>query len=551
MPDDNKLHQLPGSLGQFELYSVNAYSERLPSRMKDAGGVFFPMWQREAMWVNFEQGRYKYAVRVFMGHVNAVSGRQMKEGPETQDGVDAQDYIVVPGQDWLDGICVAPGVVRQFVAMPLGSGYTVEGQKTSEEKHGGLQIEITPEMLPDLRFWSDAKQKYITLGPYRSLIDDLDESDTPEELGYKVGDVLRSYPTDEAYHEPFRVRDFVMSKTGETDEKSTSEDVVVLDAIYRRLPTSSKPVGMAPIRDSSGATFSDYLKSANLFSDGDGYGDSGAVRFGVAPPALEHYRCSSPERSSMDQIMAGQAQAPDESYETEEQTREAEESTNTDEKAEFETKDIKAMGLAAGGKLIQDIYKDPYPASTWNHAAARILNVHMLDPDSFEKVTHIVPRPPPIDVSEYVEAGGEFYVVDEKIDERLDGGDFDNVKSVSHMDQQVGITTDPEFDPAKPKMCSTCEVRLCDCIVRPCNHQFCNMCIKQLAQKKGEGAEASAQQQGHWTCPRCDSAVAHVAGFSAPMNLPGEEPLRTRVAVHVLKIEDGRLRFSSIQKSRI
>lgn len=88
----------------------------------------------------------------------------------------------------------------------------------------------------------------------------------------------------------------------------------------------------------------------------------------------------------------------------------------------------------------------------------------MLDPDSFEKVTHIVPRPPPIDVSEYVEAGGEFYVVDEKIDERLDGGDFDNVKSVSHMDQQVGITTDPEFDPAKPKMCSTCEVRLCDCM---------------------------------------------------------------------------------------
>lgn len=29
-----------------------------------------------------------------------------------------QDFIVLPGQKWLDGICVAPGVVRQFVAMP-------------------------------------------------------------------------------------------------------------------------------------------------------------------------------------------------------------------------------------------------------------------------------------------------------------------------------------------------------------------------------------------------------------------------------------------------
>jgi hypothetical protein len=30
------------------------------------------------------------------------------------------------------------------------------------------------------------------------------------------------------------------------------------------------------------------------------------------------------------------------------------------------------------------------------------------------------------------------------------------------------------------------------------------------------------------------------------MNLPGEEPLRTKVPVNVLKIEDGRMRFSSV-----
>lgn len=115
-------------------------------------------------------------------------------------------------------------------------------------------------------------------------------------------------------------------------------------------------------------------------------------------------------------------------------------------------------------RIVQDIYKDPYPPTTWNHAAARILHIHILDPVSCEKVTHIVPTPPNTDVKAYTEAGGQYFVVEEKVDERLDGGDFDNVKSVSQMDQHIGISTEPEFDPTKPKMCTTCELRLCDCM---------------------------------------------------------------------------------------
>lgn len=100
----------------------------------------------------------------------------------------------------------------------------------------------------------------------------------------------------------------------------------------------------------------------------------------------------------------------------------------------------------------------------WNHAAARIIHVHMIDPESCEKVTHVVPQPPPVAVEDYIKDGGQFYVIEEKVDERLPGGDFDNVKSVSQMDKHVGITTDTEFDPTKPKMCTTCERRLCDCM---------------------------------------------------------------------------------------
>ena len=52
--------------------------------------------------------------------------------------------MVVPGQPWLDGYCVAKGTIRQFVAMPLGDGHTVEEQLTGQGVHGGLQIAVHP-----------------------------------------------------------------------------------------------------------------------------------------------------------------------------------------------------------------------------------------------------------------------------------------------------------------------------------------------------------------------------------------------------------------------
>lgn len=92
--------------------------------------------------------------------------------------------------------------------------------------------------------------------------------------------------------------------------------------------------------------------------------------------------------------------------------------------------------------------------------------MHILDPASCEKVTHIVPPPPPIDAMGYVGANMPFFVVEEQVDNRVEGGDFDNVASVSAMDKKiVGVATEePEFDPSKPRMCKECETRLCDCM---------------------------------------------------------------------------------------
>ncbi len=57
---------------------------------------------------------------------------------------DPQDYVVAPPQPWLDGFCVTKGVIRQFVAMPLGRGYTAEEQITGEAEYGGVQIMVYP-----------------------------------------------------------------------------------------------------------------------------------------------------------------------------------------------------------------------------------------------------------------------------------------------------------------------------------------------------------------------------------------------------------------------
>jgi hypothetical protein len=125
MPDDDRLHALPASVGSFPLYNTEDYTDKLPDNILEKGGVFLPMWQREALWIEFHttseslySGNHmkSYAIRVYIGQINAVTGRNMMEERAGTSWV--QDYIVVPDQKWIDGVCVAPGVVRQFVAMP-------------------------------------------------------------------------------------------------------------------------------------------------------------------------------------------------------------------------------------------------------------------------------------------------------------------------------------------------------------------------------------------------------------------------------------------------
>ncbi len=139
IPDDGRDYPLPPGLGAFPLRHLDDYAARLPESWRMRGGVLAPMHQAEAMWIDFHSD-YPFAVKVATGKVCAIAGETWVDRLNR----DPQDYAVLPEQPWLDGYCVEEGVVRQFVAMPLGEGYTVEEQLTGAAVHGGLQIVAYP-----------------------------------------------------------------------------------------------------------------------------------------------------------------------------------------------------------------------------------------------------------------------------------------------------------------------------------------------------------------------------------------------------------------------
>jgi hypothetical protein len=147
IPDDDQASPLPPGLGNFPLQHVDNHAANVPSTWLQRGGVMLPMFQSEAMWLNLgsvtianRRVPYPFAIKIATGKQCAVSGKAWTEGLQQ----DPQNYVVAPKQPWLDGYVVAKGLIRQFVAMPLGAGYTVEEQLTGKAEHGGLQIAVYP-----------------------------------------------------------------------------------------------------------------------------------------------------------------------------------------------------------------------------------------------------------------------------------------------------------------------------------------------------------------------------------------------------------------------
>lgn len=148
-------HPLPPGLGEFPVRRVADFPDTVPEEWRARGGVMLPVYLREAMWLSFAGTRRPAALQVGVGKVCAVSGEPWSDRLSR----DPQNYVVLPRQPWLDGINSGKGTVRQFVAVPLGLGATVEGQVTGEEVWGGVQLQCFSLNERELAIWREAEQR--------------------------------------------------------------------------------------------------------------------------------------------------------------------------------------------------------------------------------------------------------------------------------------------------------------------------------------------------------------------------------------------------------
>jgi hypothetical protein len=203
IPDDGRDYPLPPSLGAFPLRHVDDCEERVPESWIQYGGVMLPMYQSEALWLSFHtpQG-YPFAVKVATGKQSAITGDAWREGLHRSP---EQDYLVCPEQPWLDGYVVERGMIRQFVAMPLGSGYSAEEQLTGQAEHGGLQLQVYPlkrkawERVLAERARQQAEQRYWAVDPT-----DLPPLSMCADMGLAPGGQMRQ----EIYEDPYPFGDW-------------------------------------------------------------------------------------------------------------------------------------------------------------------------------------------------------------------------------------------------------------------------------------------------------------------------------------------------------
>lgn len=126
---DETTYGLPPSLGTFEVRDAD-----------DASEVLMPMWQSEAAWIDFTAPhRYPFMLKIGVGGINAITGDPYTAEPDYK----AEDYLETSTQPWLDGFRVDDSTVRQFVAMPLGRGYSAAEQLTGTDT-GIIAFSVVP-----------------------------------------------------------------------------------------------------------------------------------------------------------------------------------------------------------------------------------------------------------------------------------------------------------------------------------------------------------------------------------------------------------------------
>jgi hypothetical protein len=164
IPDDGGTWPLPPALGRLPVRLATDYGVSFAESARGGEHFLVPLHRQEAAWLQFT-GRFTEprAVMIGVGSINALSGLKWEERLQAAP----QNYIVCPYQPWLDGFKVGPAIVRQFVAVPLHTGNSVEHQLTGRDT-GGISIACfapkAQEALPSPPQRGRAVGRELTLG---------------------------------------------------------------------------------------------------------------------------------------------------------------------------------------------------------------------------------------------------------------------------------------------------------------------------------------------------------------------------------------------------
>lgn len=382
IPDDGKKYPLPPSCGSFPVRHVDDFSGKVPQKWMGRGGVMVPLYQSEAMWLQFDpqfsnlhNHHYPFAVKVATGKVSALTGKKWSK--KLKDG----DYMVSPGQPWLDGYVVDGGTIRQFVAAPLGLGVTAEEQITGKAEFGGLQIEVVP--MDPARF---AKRfpKRPPPAPSRGnimrgmrLCSAKAKSSGPVAAGF-------SGPPPFGYKVP---------------------------GVYSQTVTEEKTSG--------GVNYSsDHI---HVLSEAE----ARAKRPEMYSPQLN--------ADSLNLDMSRGVEVND-----------------SDDVAELSEVNLD-MGLAAGGRMEQQVFKDPWGLADWSTTVKSRCYVHMCNSIGWEHLTGQRPPHPPMTAAHYTSGGYPWFKYYEDGAASLDGTDkTKGLKSVVEFQKATNFPLLPENQSVQP-----------------------------------------------------------------------------------------------------
>lgn len=249
-PDDGNTYRLPPHFGALPLRHVDDFPQKAPLDWLRDGGVMLALYQSDAMWLRFQaqyvserDTHYPLAVRVATGKINAITGSGWTSALQCEP----QDYLVVPGQTWLQGYCPRTGLVRQFVAAPLEAGSKTDEQTIGETDHGGLQLQVCP-MKRDVferRFPKiDPKLQFPTYGA--KLLSQM-KPGVVHSTATESGLPADGKKTLDIYDDPFDLSDWDV-------EHSSSCFVHIANSLLWRLITDSEPT----TRASTAETYAGY-----------------------------------------------------------------------------------------------------------------------------------------------------------------------------------------------------------------------------------------------------------------------------------------------------